>query len=268
MLDASLLSLGAHGTVAALVVEGDASSGGARRVALAAPARLSLPSLLGQLLSSKVSSWARSKLGTFACPAPEPPPPPPPPPPGGFAWNSSALLSLLDAAVEKAGPIGLNGLVRVLTGGSGEVVVPAGTLPALRHNVSGLGQLAISVGELNVSGLDSLAALRLLEPLPADSAALSSALALGSLNVSLDLLVAIETAGGARTSSALRVSLALRDVELQAAGRLALNASGLSGLQLNQIVPSLLLNCSLTQVRSPPLLARPPLPAPHRPPAA
>ena len=241
-----------HATVAALAVEVGASSGGARRVALAAPAHLSLPALLSELLSSKVSSWARAKLGTFACPAPEPPPPPPPPPPGSFAWSSSGLLSLLDAAVEKVGPMGLNALVDLLTGGSGEAVVPAGTLPALRHNISGLGQLEIAVGELNISGLDSLAALQLLKPVPADSAALSSALALGSLNVSLDLLVAIETAGGARTSSALRVSLALRDVELQAAGRLALNASGLSGLQLNQIVPSLLLNCSLTQARSPP----------------
>ena len=59
-----------------LAVESGASSGGARRVALATPARLSLPALLSELLSSKVSSWARAKLGTFACPAPEPPPPP------------------------------------------------------------------------------------------------------------------------------------------------------------------------------------------------
>jgi hypothetical protein len=244
VLDASLLSLGVHATVAALAVEGGASSGGARRVALAAPARISLPALLGELLSSEVSSWARSKLGTYACLAPEPHLPPPPPPPGVFAWNSSALLSLLDAALQKAGPVGLDGLVRLLTGGSGEVVVPAGTLPALRHNVSGLGQLDISVGELNASGLDSLAALQLLKPVPADSAALSSALALGSLNVSLDLHVAIEGARGARSSSALRVSLALRDVELEAAARLALDLVGLKGLQLRQLS----LNCTARQL--------------------
>ena len=200
------------------------------------------------------------------------PPPPAPPSPAAIDWNASPALELLDFVIDQAvgadGPLGLDGLIRMLTGGSGEAVVPAGTLPALRHNISGLGQLEIAVGELNISGLDSLAALQLLKPVPADSAALSSALALGSLNVSLDLLVAIETAGGARTSSALRVSLALRDVELQAAGRLALNASGLSGLQLNQIVPSLLLNCSLTQARSPSPLTRPTRPASHRPPAA
>ena len=80
--------------------------------------------------------------------APRPPPPPPPPPPGSFAWNGSTLLALLDAAQARAGPAGLNGLVRVLTGGAGAAAVPAGALPALRRNVSGLGELVISVGDI------------------------------------------------------------------------------------------------------------------------
>ena len=178
--------------------------------------------------------------------APRPPPPPPPPPPGSFAWNGSTLLALLDAAQARAGPAGLNGLVRVLTGGAGAAAVPAGALPALRRNLSGLGELVISVGELNVSGLDSLAAgTRLLEPVPSDSAALGSAVQLARLNVSFELHAALEDgASGARAATAVRVSLALRDIALEAKGRLALDLAGLERLQLRQ----LRLNCTGRQL--------------------
>ena len=111
----------------------------------------------------------------------------------------------------------------------------------------------ISVGELNVSGLDSLAAgTRLLEPVPSDSAALGTAIQLRGLNVSLELHAALEdAASGARAATAVRVSLALRDIALEAKGRLALDLAALERLQLRQLS----LNCTGRQLLAAALLA-------------
>ena len=263
----SLTSLRATMTVSTMSVDGRAPwerSGGVSHAALPRPATFALDGLLAQLLVAKATTAMQAALiKPRDCPAAEPLPPPPPPSPDALDWRANYGLEIFDLAVATAGPPGIDKLVGLATHGSGAVQIKIG-------KTVNLGPIAVTIGQLNISGLDSFDTLRLLEPVPSDRAALASAIGMKHLNLSVDLDLALASSSSSAASPAaspavlpaaasalaasgmlassgmaMRIGATLDAIELEATGRLALNSSGVEHLQLQQLPNP---NCSIKQV--------------------
>ena len=192
-----------------------------------------LAAVVNPLIASEIA-----KLQHGNCP--DVPPPSPPLPPSRFAydWGKSGVIEAVDflvgGVVGAHGPFGVDGLVDLLTGGSGALALNGSSLPAIPTvHLPVLGNVSVSVLSLSVAGLDSVEEVSLLEPVAGDVAALRSRLALGTLNAS----VSVEMRSSALTSPVkLGLSVSLRGLSLGAQGRLAVNSSALSDIDSGQLL--------------------------------
>ena len=126
-------------------------------------------------LLRKLDSWVA------AVPAPKPEPPLPPPPTQLVSWEHSEALRaveyLVDGVVGANGPLGLSGLVRTLTGGSGNLIVDNSTLarlPDLSARVSiakiPIANVTVHITRIAVRGLANVSEFSMVTPAAAAGA--------------------------------------------------------------------------------------------------
>ena len=165
--------------------------------------------LTGALLA--LDRWVRPYLNA-STPLPEPPAPA-----DAIDWRESGPLELLDFAVDAAvGARGVDALVRLLTGGTGDLVLPGHALPPLPTLPLGsIANLSVRLGALNLSGLDRLSAMQLLQPV---AGAHGQAAAPSSLASRLAL---------ERTSLSLGLNLTVTPTQARARGRGRVGVGGL-----------------------------------------
>ena len=210
--------------------------------AFATPIRQALDGAVGGPLRNLTDSALQSLLHEFTqnatCAHNASLPPPEKPPAGAVDWGKSGVIEAVDflvgGVVGAHGPFGVDGLVDLLTGGSGALALNGSSLPAIPTvHLPVLGNVSVSVLSLSVAGLDSVEEVSLLEPVAGDVAALRSRLALGTLNAS----VSVEMRSSALTSPVkLGLSVSLRGLSLGAQGRLAVNSSALSDIDSGQLL--------------------------------
>ena len=232
----------------------DAAVEGAMRSAVANE----LPSLLDELIPSladpllhNLSTWLAANFPPSATPEP----PPPHGAPGAMThlvdWSDSnnplrALSFVVDALVGTDGPAGLNGLVRLLTDGTGSLRIsndtlhrmlpPLPTLSLHAANLS-LANLTFSVRGMRLSGLDSIDILSLL-PLRAAGSHHSLAMGVGWSSLHVGVTLGIEAAplpdglvsGAGALDEEFDVDLRLDGLSAQLTTLLAINQTYLDSL--------------------------------------
>jgi len=200
----------------------------------------SLPVGVSNLIGALVNPLIDLKLHEVqagSCPSAEWPSPPPPPSADAQDWNQSQIIKAVDFVLNDAlGPKRFNEAAYLLTRGSGSLFLIEPTDHVnFPMRLPIIGQLNMTVSSLEISGLDTAEKLSLLTPVIGDKAALLSEVGMGRVNVSVTLI-----AVGDFLASPVEMGLgiAVEQVELGLQGRLGVNSTGLSELQIAQVVNS------------------------------
>eukprot|EP00327_Prymnesium_parvum_P038591 CAMPEP_0195633790 /NCGR_PEP_ID=MMETSP0815-20121206/22340_1 /TAXON_ID=97485 /ORGANISM="Prymnesium parvum, Strain Texoma1" /LENGTH=1555 /DNA_ID=CAMNT_0040775489 /DNA_START=1 /DNA_END=4668 /DNA_ORIENTATION=- len=136
--------------------------------------------------------------------------------PSAIDWRHSVALEetafVLDKVIGPDGPFGLNGVVRSLTGGTGEVILNGSALHIhVEAPIGGLGNVSVALGTTTISGLDSVEALDLLIPVQAADGArsINSSLALHAVMLNTSLVLGFAP-GGSISATTLSLPMTLR----------------------------------------------------------
>lgn len=197
---------------------------------------------LSELVAVNLTAALRAG-GAVVAPHLQPRPPRPPPlmPRGSIDWTRSTPVKLARFAV--ADMVGVSGnfsVNRIV-----DWLLPAGAVgtpvnATVSFAVPSAGAVTLTLQAVDISGLDT--ATRLDAPVPADAEQLAASYTLGHVhaNASVQLLVQPDGASvaGRCLKEEAQVSVALRDVSLQAMVAAGVNGADLGRLQVEQLAAS------------------------------